>query len=547
MLNYKLRKVLACIGVAICLVGCSDTNTNENATQNGMQNMNENRPGNMGNMGNATSSNIELMKTDDFFSERDKKTEYDSTKAITVTLEESTAKTSSSNVVVNGGSITILKEGIYVFTGNLSNGQIIVDADEKAKVQIVLDNANISMNNNAAIFVKEADKVFVTTSSGSKNVLKAIGEFKNTGDTNVDATIFSKVDITFNGKGTLEVCSETSHGIVSKDELVITSGDYLIDSSSHCLDGKDNVKIAGGSFVLKSDKDGIHSENTDDTSKGYIYIQDGKFEINVSDDGISGTGAVQIDGGELVINAEKEGIEGYSLNILGGEINISAGDDGLNVSGGREGDGTMYVNIAGGITKLNAKGDGVDSNGNFYVSAGELYVEGPVSGANGTLDYAGEGKITGGILFASGNGQMEQNISSATQGVMLVSVEKVSNSDTVILKDSTGKVIFEHNTEKAYSTVVISTPDIKENESYTLITGGKETTIQMTSIIYGEQGGFGGGKNPGGMGGFPGDRGDFSGEMPEMPSDMGGFPGEMPEMPSDMGGFPGNKGDRPRK
>ena len=61
-------------------------------------------------------------------------------------------------------------------------------------------------------------------------------------------------------------------GVVSKDDLVLTSGTYQIDAESHGLSGKDSVRIASGSYTIVSGKDGIHAENADDTSLGFVYL-----------------------------------------------------------------------------------------------------------------------------------------------------------------------------------------------------------------------------------------------------------------------------------
>lgn len=517
-LNYRIRKIVVCVAMAVCLVGCSTGAVDEETTTAIGENVgNDNKPGN--NTVTVSPSNVEGMDISDMFSARDKEVGYDKSKAITITLNGSTATASSSLVKIDGSTIYLSKEGTYIISGTLDNGQIIIQATDKDKIGLVLDNVTISSSNSAPIYVKEADKVFVTTTEDSKNTLKTTGEFVSDGEINVDAVIFSKADITLNGKGTLTIDTDYGHGIVSKDDLVITSGTYEINSSSHCIDGKDSVRIAEGTFKLTTEKDGIHSENKDDTTKGFIYIAAGEYEIDAADDGISSTAAVQIDGGNILMNTGKEGIEGYSVNILGGNINVVSGDDGINASGGREGDGSMYVNFAGGVTNINSGGDGIDSNGNFYISSGEVYILGPTNSANGALDYDGEGKITGGTFLAVGASMMAQSFSSATQGVILVKVANVPAGNDLILKDNEGTVVFSHKVDKAYNSIVLSTANIKEAETYTLVTGGKETTIEMSSIIYGGQGGMGGGFGGGKPGG---DKGDFGGGKDFGDGDFGG-------------------------
>lgn len=217
-------------------------------------------------------------------------------------LETDETKVASSGVSISGNIITISKEGTYVLSGALSEGQIVVDADS-AKVQLVLDNADITCASSAAIYVKNADKAFITLAEGSENILMNTAEYEAIDDNNIDAVIFSKDDLTLNGKGTLTINSEYGHGIVSKDDLKLVGGTCNITAKKHALSGKDSVRIADGTYNLTSGKDGIHSENADDDQKGFVYIASGDFTIESTGDGIDASYVVQIDDGAFDITA----------------------------------------------------------------------------------------------------------------------------------------------------------------------------------------------------------------------------------------------------
>ena len=216
--------------------------------------------------------------------------------------ETDETKAASSGVSISGNIITISKEGTYVLSGALSEGQIVVDADS-AKVQLVLDNVDITCATSAAIYIKSADKTFITLAEGSENILMNTAEYEAIDDNNIDAVIFSKDDLTLNGKGTLTINSEYGHGIVSKDDLKLVSGTCNITAKNHALSGKDSVRIAAGTYNLTSGKDGIHSENADDDEKGFVYIASGDFTIESTGDGIDASYVVQIDDGDLEITA----------------------------------------------------------------------------------------------------------------------------------------------------------------------------------------------------------------------------------------------------
>ena len=153
------------------------------------------------------------------------------------------------------------------------------------------------------MYVKSAEKVFVTLAEGAQNTLRNTDEYVAIDDNNIDAVIFAKSDLTLNGTGSLTIVSAEGHGIVSKDDLKITGGTYDITAAGHALSGKDSVRIADGTFILTAEKDGIHAENADDEEKGYIYIADGDFTITSDGDGMDASSIVQIEDGTFDITA----------------------------------------------------------------------------------------------------------------------------------------------------------------------------------------------------------------------------------------------------
>ena len=238
----------------------------------------------------------------DMFTERDLAGTYEESGAVYVTLSGDGIIGETDGVAINGQTVTITAEGTYIFSGTLSEGQIVVDADN-AKVQIVFDNVDITCASSAAVYVKSAEKVFVTLAEGSQNTLRNTDEYVAIDDNNIDAVIFAKSDLTLNGTGSLTIISAEGHGIVSKDDLKITGGTYDITAAGHALSGKDSVRIADGTFILTAEKDGIHAENADDEEKGYIYIADGDFTITSDGDGMDASNIVQIEDGTLDITA----------------------------------------------------------------------------------------------------------------------------------------------------------------------------------------------------------------------------------------------------
>lgn len=503
-----------------------------------------------------TDSNVDINFTD-----RDKSSEYDESSAVKITLNGSSAVVSGSGANISGSTVTITSAGTYIISGSLSDGQIVIAASDSDKVQLVLNNAEINCNTSAAVYVKSADKVFVTLPAGTTNSLGGGTEYVQTDDNTVDGVIFSKSDLTLNGTGTLKIDADYRHGIVTKDTLCITGGTYVIDAVKTCLAGKDGIKILDGSFTLTSGSKGLNSGNDDDAKEGSIYIAGGTFTIKSEDDSIHADGSCIIAGGTYTIAAgddgihanydtiitdgsititdSYEGIEGRRITVSGGTINLTASDDGINAAtggssdeqqmpGGQQpqemrmpggqkpsgmdmdnkgqapasrsaSDDDVYIKITGGTITVNAGGDGIDSNGNLYITGGTVYVAGPTSNGNGALDYEGEASITGGTLIAAGSSGMAQGMgSNSTQCSMLVNLsETIAAGSVISLKDSSGNVLISWTSPKQFSSVVISTAELAQGSTYTLVTGDTQTEVTLSSVATtsgnaGFGGGFGG-------------------------------------------------------
>ena len=343
---------------------------------------------------NVTSTGV--IDATDLFSDRDLTQNADLSSAVSYTLK-------------SGSDITIDTAGVYVLSGTATDCSIIVDADKNDKVQIVLSGAGITNTSTPCIYVKNADKVFVTTAEGTDNSLSVTSSFEADGDVNTDAVIFSKDDLVLNGLGTLTVNS-ADNGISCKDDLKITGGTISINSEADAVEANDSIAISGGTVTISTRKDGLHAENDDDNSKGYIYICGGTIDITASADGIQGTTVVQIDDGNITIDS-REGIESTYVQINGGEVRIDASDDGVNASNKSSSyktiaefnGGYVYINMAQGDT------DGIDSNGDLYINGGTVDVY-----CNSPFDYDGVGEYNGGTIKV--NGETTNEITNQMMG-----------------------------------------------------------------------------------------------------------------------------------
>ncbi|MBQ6631241.1 MAG: carbohydrate-binding domain-containing protein, partial [Romboutsia sp.] len=250
--------------------------------------------------------------------------------------------------------------------------------------------------------------------------------------------------------------------------------------SMKALKASTDIIIDGGNFNIDSIEDSIHSNAN-------ITINEGVFKIASGDDGIHSDSQLDINGGTIDISKSYEGIESTIININDGNIHLVASDDGINSAGGNDvssetgmagndkfsASSNGELNISGGHLYVDANGDGLDANGSIKLSGGTVLVDGPTTNGNGSLDYDSTFDITGGILIAVGSSGMAQTPSnSSTQKILNINLTSQKANSAINITSSNGKNILTYSPAKSYSSVIVSTPEIKDNTKYTVSVGG---------------------------------------------------------------------------
>ena len=318
----------------------------------------------------AYAAEIDESPYDLEYSKRDSDPSYDASKAVGITLNGTTIEASDPNVTVDGSTVTISAEGVYVLSGTLENGQVVVNAPEDAKVQIVLNGASVTNATGPALYVQQADKCFVTLADGTENALADGSEYADA-DSDASAALYSTCDLTLQGSGKLSVSGNFKDAVKTKDDLVITGGSYALKAASDALNGNDSVKVSGGTFAVDAGNDGIKSGKDDDDSKGFVSIDGGSFVLSAGDKYIRVSESAKIDmttGGDAIHSDSFARIAGGDLTISSGDDAVHAEyvlvvDDGnIDVTKCAEGYEAQVITVNGSTTHIVSSDDGINAS-----------------------------------------------------------------------------------------------------------------------------------------------------------------------------------------
>lgn len=468
----RLISLLLAAALLCALCGCNAKDPVENPTG-----------GTSGSDSTGETVAVDFAQSDaDMFTNRDLEGDYNENNGVVIQLTGDSAAADSNTVKISESTVTITQEGVYIISGTLNDGMIVVDADNSAKLQIVLNSASVTSAASAALYVKEADKVFVTLAEGTENALSNGGSFTAIDENNIDGAVYSQQDITFNGSGILTVTSPVGHGIVCKDDLIFTGGNYTINSASHGIDANDSVRVTNAAVTIDSGKDGVHTENADDTTLGFFYQSGGTLSIESEGDGISAGAYMQIAAGTVDVSAGggSENGEAHSSDHYGDFMGGGMGGMG----GGRPGpravpDSGNALSVAASESDSSSR-KGLKADGSILISDGSI-----------TIDSADDAVHAGGSITING-GSFE--IASGDDGFHADETLHICAGAVDILECYEGLEALD---------IVVSGGNVKLKASDDGLNaaGGNDSS---------GTGGFHGGDLFGGMGGGPGSAGNGS-------------------------------------
>ena len=360
------------------------------------------------------------------FHDRSTDYQWDKTKIVDIAFNDRTISVSPENITIRENTVIIDKAGTYRLSGTLTDGQIVVDVNDKANVTLILNGVSVVCSSGSPLFIKKAQKTVIYLEQGTENSFT--DEYSYLSGDKATASIFSNSYLTFFGKGTCEVIGQ--HG------------------------------------------DGISSE------KG-ILIKSGKFVISAKDDGIVGKEYLVIDGGNFTIDSGDDGV------CCGGDLDVNRDDHEGVISGA---DFSLY--IQGGYLFVNSGGYGINVKGSIEMTDGEVVISGPTEPDKGAIEYDDSFVITGGTLIAVGNGSNEKPYTtslSSQYGIyaFLSNNGGIAANTFVSLQDNQGRELVTISNPKPFGFVMFVMPEIRRGSTYTLYYGGTSTGTKRDVVYVG--------------------------------------------------------------
>ena len=382
----------------------------------------------------------------------------------------------------------------------------------------------------------------VTVSGGTMTLTAANDGVQADGDLTISGGTFA---VTANGGHTTALTDDSASckGLKAGKTLTVSGGTVNVDSADDALHAND-VTVSGGTLTLASGDDAVHADN----------------DLVVGVKGSSSTSNPKID-----ITASYEGLEGTTVSVYSGDIDVAASDDGVNAANSELGEHSdkYAIHIAGGDLYIDAGSDGLDSNNNITMTGGKVEVYGADAMMDTAIDYDGTFTLSGGTLFGAGmepgagtqayvavgqttssggHGGMGMTRPDKTDGSTMTppdgqqngtrpekpsgdkngwtggkgqsanreSALGIKKGSVITVQDADGKTLYTATALGSMSSVIFSSADIKEGETYTVLVDGASvgTATAKLGTSSSDGGSFAPGQNqnsgaqPGSVSGF---------------------------------------------
>jgi len=347
----------------------------------------------------------------------------------TIALKDGASTFTGSNIAVNGNVITVSAKGLYLVSGTLTDGTILITADDDDTVELDLNGVSISRSGtlvNAPIYSANGEKLKIKKMADTVNTITD----KRTSTTSSGedkAAIFSNKKLEVVGSGTLTVVGTFNNGIASDTKVEAKNGTLNISASNNGIKAHKSILLGdpsdlGNVYVTSTAGDGLkidedQTADLDPDEFAGVKLVEGTYSISGYDDGIDSAANIYLAGGTGIIKATTSGtrtsdtgskalVSTLSTYLSGGDYSIaSTSDDGVHSN--------ADVTISGGTYSISAGDDGIHAEGTLAISGGTTSVtksyEGlealniAISGGTNSVTSSDDGMNAAGGSDSTGN------------------------------------------------------------------------------------------------------------------------------------------------
>ena len=308
--------------------------------------------------------------------------------------------TNATEITLSGADdMTITDGGVYVLTGTLTDGRVLINAPG-ADVTLVLRDADITCTDSSALYIYKAANVLVYLPDGTASTLTDgssydySDSFSSTADEEPNACLYAKSDLIIAGSGTLTVTGNANNGITGKDTLKIDGTAVNVTAANHGVNGKDCLVLKQANVTVTSGGDALRATNDSDSALSCILIGASALTLTAGEDGIQAettltlfdtTGTITSGGSSasLADDTSAKGIKaGTDITVRSGSYTLDCADDGVHANGN--------VTVSGGTFAITTGDDGVHADETVTITDGTLNIPKCYEGIEGqTIDISG--------------------------------------------------------------------------------------------------------------------------------------------------------------
>ncbi|MBQ8849636.1 MAG: carbohydrate-binding domain-containing protein [Clostridia bacterium] len=202
-----------------------------------------------------------------------------------------------SDISADGDILTLKRSGMYLLSGELSEGRISVECE--GEVCLVLGGFEGSSSYGSVIERTDGGSLCLSLPEGTANVLTSV--YGGSEGVLPMGCVRASGELRILGDGQLTVSAKNACGIVCSD-LRIDGGELIIGCAEYGIFARNGISASGSAVTVTHARVGIYAFGGE-FSEGRIEILGGRYTAVCTEVGIFAEGKLNVSGAEVDIQA----------------------------------------------------------------------------------------------------------------------------------------------------------------------------------------------------------------------------------------------------